>query len=65
FWKLYPYHNMGNQQACMKYNNLPAKRLRGGGMLYFIQQFWIRAEIMRKMLYFVQDFFNTPDFHHD
>lgn len=34
-------------------------------MLYFIQQFWIRAEIMRKMLYFVQDFLNTPDFHHD
>jgi hypothetical protein len=25
-------------------------------MLYFIQQFWIRAEIMRIMLYFVQDF---------
>lgn len=34
-------------------------------MLHFIQQFWIRTEIMREMLYFVQDFLNTLDFHHD
>ncbi|WP_281192295.1 hypothetical protein [Paenibacillus borealis] len=40
----------------MKYKNFPAKRLGGGEMLHFVQQFWIRAEIIRGMLYLVQDY---------
>lgn len=40
----------------MKYNNCPFCRVNTWEMLLFIQQFLIRPDIMREMLYFVQDF---------
>lgn len=40
----------------MKYNNYPLQRLIGSGMLYFVQQFRILADLTRELLYFVQDF---------
>lgn len=43
------------EECCTKYKNYPAKPSGGEEMLYFIQQSWIRANILRKMLYFVQD----------
>ncbi|MEI2396542.1 hypothetical protein V8V88_14890 [Paenibacillus phytohabitans] len=43
------------EDCCTKYRNFPAKPLEGGGMLPFIQQFSIWADLMRRMLYFVQE----------
>jgi hypothetical protein len=43
----------------MKYKNNPAKPLGDGEILLFIQQFWILADRMRKMLYYVQDSINN------
>lgn len=40
----------------MKYSNFPAKLRGEGELLYFVQQLWIRAGNMRRMLYFVQDY---------
>lgn len=39
----------------MKYKNCPAKPPGGGEMLQFVQQFEIADDLMRGMLYFVQD----------
>lgn len=50
-----PIYPAVREECCTKYKNYPAKPPGGGEMLYFIQQSWIRAEILRKMLYFVQD----------
>ncbi|WP_171720854.1 hypothetical protein [Paenibacillus phytohabitans] len=38
----------------MKYRNHPAKPLGGGELLHFLQQFRIWDDLMRGMLYFVQ-----------
>lgn len=43
----------------MKYNNCPVRRLNTWEMLLFIQQFLNRPDIMKEMLYFVQDFSMT------
>ncbi|MEI2396924.1 MULTISPECIES: hypothetical protein [Paenibacillus] len=40
----------------MEYNNSPAKPVGRGGMLYFLQQFPVTADLMKGMLYFVQEF---------
>jgi hypothetical protein len=40
----------------MKYNNSSAKPPSGGEMLHFLQQYWFRTGIVRRMLYYVQDF---------
>jgi hypothetical protein len=40
----------------MKYKNFPVKPLGAGGMLHFVQQFRIIAGVIRKMLYFGQDY---------
>jgi hypothetical protein len=45
----------------MKYKNCPAKPLGKGEMLHFVQQFWIWADIIGKMLYSVQDFNKLPE----
>jgi hypothetical protein len=42
--------------CCMGYNNSSAKPAGGGGMLYFLQQFPVTADLMKGMLYFVQEF---------
>lgn len=42
--------------CCMKYRNSPAKLLGEGVMLYFIQHIPIMAGLVKKMLYFVQDY---------
>lgn len=40
----------------MKYNNNPAKPLEKAEILPFVQQFWIWADRMKGMLYYVQDY---------
>lgn len=40
----------------MKYRNSPPKPYGEGELLPFLQQFWIWADLMRKMLYSGQDF---------
>ncbi|MEK3683607.1 hypothetical protein [Paenibacillus sp. FSL R10-2736] len=40
----------------MKYKNNPAKSLEKGAIMPFVQQFWIWADRMKEMLYYVQDF---------
>ncbi|NOU83163.1 hypothetical protein GC101_30320 [Paenibacillus sp. LMG 31459] len=43
----------------MKYNNNPAKSLEKGEILPFVQQFWIWADRMKEMLYYVQDYIKS------
>ncbi|WP_157764138.1 hypothetical protein [Paenibacillus borealis] len=38
----------------MKYRNCPAEPLEGGELLHFLQQFRMWDDLMREMLYFVQ-----------
>jgi hypothetical protein len=40
----------------MKYNNSLVNLPDGGEMMPFIQQFSVNVDLLRKMLYFVQDF---------
>lgn len=42
----------------MKYKNKPVQLLIRRGLLYLIQQFWVKADIIREMLYFVQELYN-------
>ncbi|WP_342421554.1 hypothetical protein [Paenibacillus sp. FSL E2-0178] len=46
----------------MKYKNNPAKSLEKGEIMPFVQQFWIWADRMKEMLYYVQDFIKNPQF---
>ncbi|AIQ56593.1 hypothetical protein PBOR_06300 [Paenibacillus borealis] len=41
--------------CCTKYKNFLAWLLSGEEMLPFLQQSWIRAAILKKLLYFMQD----------
>ncbi|WP_342422440.1 hypothetical protein [Paenibacillus sp. FSL E2-0178] len=44
----------------MKYNNFQAQQHEYGEILHFVQHFSFKLNIERRMLYFVQDFWDLP-----